>query len=213
MGPREIGTKRATRSWVGSRPRRNSKAQAADEARRAALDTTQNAPFRRYCGGPPSGPGACGGKPTGVTHDDRSNRMNSIASSSGESFAVATQPVGHRRSWSGSRSCRPADVEIAEDDAAAVRGHARVVHRRVERHVPREVLRARPGSIVGSVGDPRRRDVRAGPTIASLRPFATGLRSRSLASSSAPTLPSHVSSAAPSGNGLPFEQRRLDRRR
>jgi hypothetical protein len=43
---------------------------------------------------PPSGGGGCGVKPTGVMHDDRSNRMNSIASSSGLSAAVASHPDG-----------------------------------------------------------------------------------------------------------------------
>ena len=61
------------------RPRRRT----ADEPRR-----------RRYCAVPPSGGGGCGVKPTGVMHDDRSKRMNSIASSSDDSGDVASQPVG-----------------------------------------------------------------------------------------------------------------------
>jgi hypothetical protein len=38
-------------------------------------------------------PGGCGVAVTGVTHDDRSNRMNSIASSSGCSLPTV-HPVG-----------------------------------------------------------------------------------------------------------------------
>lgn len=43
---------------------------------------------------PPSGPGGCGVKPMGTTHDDRSKRMNSIAFSSFDRVLVASHPPG-----------------------------------------------------------------------------------------------------------------------
>jgi len=46
-----------------------------------------------HCRMPPSD-GAVGVYPTGVMHEDRSKRMNSIASSSGDRADVASQPVG-----------------------------------------------------------------------------------------------------------------------
>jgi hypothetical protein len=72
---------------------------------RAASTSRRGAPCRRspsprparsgslYCRMPPSD-GGCGVKPTGVMHEDRSKRMNSIASSSGDSGDVESQSVG-----------------------------------------------------------------------------------------------------------------------